>query len=83
MKIPFAYYFHKNNQMQNVRDNSYFIMLGYNVNSKMAFKCSYTYIETETITKIGSPAPSVSNEKHFGNNSDNMQLMMFEFNYKF
>jgi len=76
-------YLPKNNQMYNIRDDSYYLNAGYIINNDAQFRVSYTYLEFEEMGKIGAPAVTVPSEDFIGKGFYKAEIIRVIFTYKF
>ncbi len=70
-------------QMYNIRDNSYYINLGYNINKDTQIRLSYSLLEFDETSTLGAPAVTVPNDDYIGEQRGDMQFFSVNFTYKF
>ena len=71
-------------QMYNIRDDSYYLNLGYNINKDMQIRISYSYLEFNEIGKVGTLANTLPIEEYaLGEQKKDMDIITFSFTYKF
>ena len=58
-----TFYLGKNNQFYNIRDNSYYIQVGWIVNENLRFRLSHEMVEMKREGKIGNPGLTVPVEQ--------------------
>jgi len=76
-------YMEQNNQTFNIRDNSYFLNLGYLITNNFMFRISTTYLEYEEQGKIGNLADTVPTEEFIGGGINSQVVTRVVFTYKF
>ena len=76
-------YLCQDNQIFNVRDNSYYAVFGWIINSSSLVRLSYTYLEFDESGVIGAPAKTVPTEDYIGCPVKNVQIIRAIYSYKF
>jgi len=76
-------YLCQDNQVFNIRDDSYYATLGYIINDQATVKFVYTYSEYNEKGKIGAPASTVDTEDYIGPQINKIEIIRFIFSYKF
>ena len=73
----------KSNNIFNIRDNAYFLNLGYNLNRYLTFRVYYEYLEFEETKKVGSFADYIDTKKYLGTKTTRTELLGVSVSYKF
>jgi len=76
-------YLCQDNQVFNVRDDSYYVTLGYIINDQATVRLAYTYSEYDEKGKIGAPSSTVDTEDYIGPQINKIEIMRIMFSYKF
>jgi len=76
-------YFPKNTQMSNVRNDSYFLNLGYNINNFNTIRMSYSILEFNEEGKIGNPSATLPSEDYIGVSIKKASIFRVVYDFKF
>jgi len=76
-------YFPKNTQMANIRNDSYFLNLGYNINNFNTIRMSYSILEFNEEGKIGNPADTLPSEDYIGISIKKASIFRLVYDFKF
>ena len=79
-----SFYTAKNNQVASIRDDAYYIQLGYIFNNDLRFRVSYTVVEIEETGIIGAPAATIPTSQTVRPEKvDKVETINFIMTYKF
>jgi len=73
----------KNNMMFSVRDDSYYLNIGYIYNDNTTFRISHTILNFEDKGKIGAPAVTIPAEEFLAPTAKRINITRFIFSYRF
>jgi hypothetical protein len=73
----------KINQTFEIRDDSYYLGLGYVFTENLIFIGTYQYLKYEEDKKIGAPCDTISHDKYIGRPYQNREIWMLQLRYKF
>jgi len=76
-------YFPKNTQMSNVRNDSYFLNLGYNINNFNTVRVSYSILKFNEEGKIGNPSDTLPSEDYIGISIKKASIFRIVYDFKF